>query len=186
MKKQKKTPHWIAKQELKDFDLLFCTGEAPLSKAIMAATGSRFSHVAHVRYTPAGELRIIDAQRDGYNPKKLEDWLEEYNYGVELVRDKALTAELMQQYAAREFDLVGKEYDVKGLAFLQPHRIIVSKINKFVRRSRPLPQQKDPAKRVYCSEVQAIIRGFAVVDLSPEELYCECVELRNYTVIKPK
>lgn len=184
MKKQKKALHWIASQELKDFDLLFCTGEAALSRAIMAATGSRFSHVAHVRYTPAGELRIIDAQRDGYNPKTLEDWIAEYNYDVELVRDERLTDELKQQYAAREFDLIGKEYDVKGLAFLQPHRIVVSKINKFVRRSRPLPEQKDPAKRVYCSEVQAIIRGFAVVDLSPEELYNECVTLRKYSVIK--
>lgn len=160
----------ISKDQLQEFDLLFCVRDTPLSEAIRTVSASEFSHVGHVR-VKAGKVAVVDAQADGYSAKRWEDWVAKYDYKFIVMRLPNMTAERIAELDAREHLLLGKEYDVKGLVIDQPKKQIVKFLNKFRRKQKEASaKQRNAEARLYCSEAEATLFGAPHTDLTPQEL----------------
>jgi len=165
---------------LQDFDILFCSRDTKLSKAIQTVTNSEFSHTAHVR-SHKGKLYVLDAQIDGYQMKPFDAWKEKYNYDFIAMRLDGLNhAECL----AREIEIVGKGYDFESLAFRQPKRLITRLLNKFRKVQKDdWNERENELTRVYCSEGTAYVIGLPEIQLTPKEVFHE-VTMRGGKVVK--
>lgn len=160
----------ISKDQLHEFDLLFCVRDTALSRAIRTVSASEFSHVGHVR-VKAGKVTVVDAQADGYSAKRWEDWVAKYDYKFIVMRLPYITPVKITELDAREHLLLGKEYDVKGLVIDQPKKQITKLLNKFRRKDKEASaKQRNAEARLYCSEAEATLYGAPHTDLSPQEL----------------
>jgi hypothetical protein len=171
--------------KLKDFDVLFCYGDGLLSKAIKAVTQSDFSHAAHFRIIN-GKAFVVDAQKNGLTARPFEDWQKEFEYTFIVMREPNLTALTIENYAQREFDLLGTRYDFESLTIRQPRKIVIEALNKLRKKKKDSWNEKSDAKevkRLYCSEHIATVRNFAEKQLTPKELLFECVQ-RGYKTIE--
>jgi len=175
----------ISSKDLRDFDVLFCVGDGVLSKAITTATQSEFSHVAHFRLIN-GKPYIVDAQKNGLTAKTWDDWVNEFNYRFVVLREPNLTALKLANYQEIEFDLLGTRYDYESLGFRHPKKIITNILNRFRKNKKDGWKERtdeQEVKRLYCSEHVATVRGFAEKQLTPQEVFTECM-LRGYKEVK--
>ena len=175
----------ISDKQLHDFDVLFCVGDGVLSKAITTATQSEFSHVAHFRIIN-GKSYIVDAQKNGLTAKSWDDWNKEFNYRFVPLREPNLTALKLATYNEKEFDLLGTRYDYESLGYRHPKKIITGILNRFRKKQKDGWKERtdeQEIKRLYCSEHIATVRDFAEKQLTPQEVFTECM-LRGYFEVK--
>ena len=68
-------------------DILLCTGDSALSKAIISTKGKqgKYSHTAQI-IVLNGIICVFDAQKEGSFPRKLEVWQSEFQYKYDLFR----------------------------------------------------------------------------------------------------
>lgn len=178
-------PKTVSSKDLKDFDVLFCVGDGVLSKAITTATQSEFSHVAHFRLIN-GKPYIVDAQKNGLTAKPWDAWVNKFNYRFVVLREPNLTALKLANYEEREFDLLGTRYDYESLGFRHPKKIITNILNRFRKKQKDGWKERtdeQEVKRLYCSEHIATVRGFAEKQLTPQEVFTECI-VRGYKEVK--
>lgn len=92
-------------------DIAICRGKSALSKTIMKATDSTWSHTAQFIWLN-NILYIFDAQANGVSLRKFEYWDSLYKYEFEIFRpDK-----VVKNYADYMLQFSGVPYDVKGLS----------------------------------------------------------------------
>lgn len=173
----------ISKEQLQEFDLLFCVRDTVLSQAIRTVSASEFSHVGHVR-VKAGKVTVVDAQADGYSAKRWEDWVAKYDYKFIVMRLPNMTAERITELDAREHLLLGKEYDFKGLLVDQPKKQITKFLNKFRKDKEASAKQKNADRVLYCSEAEATLYGSPDTALSPQE-FLEWIIDEGAKMVKP-
>jgi hypothetical protein len=96
---------------LQDGDILICRGKSELSEAIMLATKSNWSHTAQVQYVN-GILCIVDAQKEGFFPRRFDMWDMEFKYTFEVYR-----APKLDKYKYHEIitEMYGANYSFKML-----------------------------------------------------------------------
>ena len=130
--------------ELRAGDFLSCIGKGKLSKGIQAFTKSIVSHSAYV-IEIWGELYVIDSQRDGTNPRKLEDWLNKYGYSIIVHRRNRMTKDELKEQHKRAMSKSGlTPYDFKSLLWYQPRYLITGKWKG--------KKNENADSRFYCSE----------------------------------
>lgn len=153
---------------LKTGDVLNCTGKRFLSKAIMAATKSEFSHTA-LFIEIWGQPYIIDAQKDGVNLRPWNAWMDEYNYEIKVLRAPFTIQE--KTLAERALTKVGHTgYDFEGLFLRQPTKLLTGKWK----------EQGDTSERMYCSEYVAWVYCVEkAYRMSPQDFYEWCI-LNNF------
>lgn len=110
------------------FDILSCQGSSLISKGIRLFTGSRTTHTAQV-VSAWGQLYIIDAQKNGVNPKPFDEWVKKYNYKYTIHRPELEKLNVNEkQFNIRAFSKSGvKKYDFFSLFVRQPLFIITGK-----------------------------------------------------------
>jgi len=145
-----------------DFDFLFCRRKTALSFAIRLFTKGKWSHVGHIRKGADGKFYIVDAQKDGYEPKTLTYWLEKYKYEFKAMRDPNISYNI-EKYKQNEKEMLGIDYDFFGMA-RHAYKNIAELLNNF--RARKLPTWIDLSdrfedKRLYCSEGELRIVGYS-------------------------
>lgn len=129
--------------ELEPGDILSCTSNGWLGKMIQLITKSRISHSALV-IDIWGELYIIDSQKDGTNPRKLDDWMKRYSYKFQVHRpiDGKFNIKNIQK---RALSKSGKTpYDFKSLLWFQPIYVLTG---KWVGHTHEFAEEN-----MYCSE----------------------------------
>lgn len=106
-------------------DLVMCRGKRVVSKAIMRATKSNWSHAA-IFIKLEGRLFVIDAQRDGVNLRPFEAWHLKYNYEFEVFRSYSSNYQHAPNYVkSRAFQKIGVTgYDFESLIIRQPIKLI--------------------------------------------------------------
>lgn len=144
-------------------DVLHCIGKGFLAKAIRWFTRSKYNHTALV-VECWGETYIVDAQKNGVNPKPLEAWLKEYEYEILVARPPEMTDLEAKTFSIRAFQKVGLTgYDFQLLLIKHPWSIITGKWKKNMR---------DPKDKMVCSEyVGWVYRMLQAVRLTPQDLY---------------
>lgn len=150
--------------ELKTGDILHCRGNRLLSKLIMKFTKSRFSHTAIV-IECWGQLYIVDAQKNGVNPRPIKEWLKEFGYYFEVSRPSVIEN---KEVSIKAFSKVGStKYDFISLFWYQPKYILTGKW-----KGKP---SETADSRMYCSEYVAWI--YEIPNwwkLSPQEVFIYC------------
>lgn len=143
-------------------DILHCHGKTWVSKAIRWFTKSWVNHTAVV-VEVWGHTYIVDAQKNGVNPKPLEAWLKEYNYEIIVARPKTGPKD-PRTFSIRAFMKVGLTgYDYNSLIFRHPWAIITKK----------WARDKDTNdKRMVCSEYVAwLYQVEKPYRITPKKLY---------------
>jgi len=158
--------------ELKTGDILHCYGHGVISKLIRWFTKSWASHTAVV-VEVWGQIYIVDAQKNGTNPKPIEAWLREYEYDV-IVSRPTTGPKDTHAFSIRAFTKVGLTgYDFGSLFWKHPWSIITGKDLK-----------RDPNdERMVCSEYVAwlyhIENPFRMTPKMMKE-YCEREDFINF------
>ena len=157
---------------LKPGDILFCTGDRFLSKSIMWATDSEFSHVA-LYVEVWGIPFVIDAQKDGIQFRMYENWQREYNYKVRAFRAPyKIDPKAISMRAGTKAGFTG--YDMVSLLLRHPIALLTGSWQ----------EKKDVEDKMTCSEfvawVYAIHRSYR---MSPQDLY-EWALLNKFIEIK--
>ena len=149
--------------ELKTGDVLHCTGNKLLAKAIMKATKSSVSHTA-LFVEIWGRPYIIDAQKDGVNVRPFEAWQKEYNY--KYIVHRAPFRFDREEFAVKAMTKVGNTaYDFEGLLIKQPIEILTGRYRR----------KRNQDERMYCSEFVAWCYGIDdSYRMSPEDLLQWC------------
>lgn len=159
---------------VQDFDFAFCRSKRPLSVLIRVFTTGKWSHIAHFRKDENGTVYVVDAQRDGYEPKPLDEWLKRYKYEFIVVRSSNIDKNVM---IAREQSLLGLNYDFLGLG-RHAFKNVAELLNKV--RAQKIPtwidlSQRFEDKRLYCSEAELKMIGLNL-QLDPNEAYPVFIE----------
>lgn len=148
--------------QLKTGDILHCTGARLLARLVMFFTRSKISHTAIV-ICVWDQLYVIDAQKNGVNPKPLQDWLDYYKYKIKVSRNFSLFNE--KNLSIRCFSKVGlTSYDFVSLLFYQPWYLLTE---RWIGKTK-----ENSTKRMYCSEyVGWCLEIENYWELSPEDIY---------------
>ena len=133
--------------ELKQGDLVFCSGQEVLSKGIELVTGSPFSHVLMVwRPWDSSEwLTLESTDNKGVHLGIFADYVNSYNGNLVLGRRPSLTDSQITQQLNTGFTLLDYSYD-----YAEEGSIVARKLLRF------LPVIK-PKKELYCSGLQQAI-----------------------------
>jgi hypothetical protein len=128
-------------------DLVFCSGQAVVSKGIEGVTGSPFSHVLMVwrPWVSSPWLTLESTDTKGVHVGMFGDYVDGYDGDLVLTRRPALTAEQIEEQLNVGFTLLDDSYD-----YVEEGSIVARKLLKF------LPDIK-PAKELYCSGLQQAI-----------------------------
>lgn len=149
--------------QLKTGDILHCTGHSLLSKIIRWFTKSKINHTGIV-VEVWDQVYVIDAQKNGVNPKPLEAWLKEYNYDVIISRPGDIN---VREFCIKAFSKVGLTgYDFENLIIKHPLSIVRGKWVK----------DKDPNDdKMICSEYVAWVFDIdKPYRITPAKLYEYC------------
>lgn len=148
--------------ELKTGDILHCKGKSLLSKLIMFFTSSKFSHSALVVET-WGQLYVVDAQKNGVNPRPLLDWIKHYNYDVKV--SVPIVEFDVKAFSIKCFSKVGfTPYDFVSFLVYQPYYLITG---KWVGKTN-----ENANGSMYCSEfVGWIHQSPNYWELSPKDIF---------------
>ena len=157
---------------LKTGDVLICSSNRLLSRAIKKVTKSKFSHAA-IFIEVWGQPFIMDAQRDGINIRPFDKWMEKYNYEILVyTTSNTFDPKELSLRAATKSGCTG--YDFASLIWRYPVSIITGKWH----------EKNDKDERMTCSEFVAWVFG---VDrsyrMSPEYLFVWCKMNYFYEVI---
>lgn len=154
--------------ELRTGDILHCTGKSWISKAIRWWTKSQYSHTA--MYVEVwGQPYIVDAQKDGFNLRPYDKWMQKYEYEFDISRSPfAKSKANRKELAVRALSKVGvTAYDFESLLLRQPYKIITGKWRK----------RKKENDRMYCSEAIAWIHGVKdAYKMTPQDFYEHCLK----------
>lgn len=153
-------------------DVFLCTGKSFLSRAIMRVTKSKRSHVA-LFIEIWGQPYVIDAQKNGVNPKPLKEWQEEYDYNFDVLRPPVEMVQDEKQFSIRAFSKVGlTAYDFMSLIIRHPLRALGNRW-----------KEKRPYDRMTCSEYVVWVFGAErAYRMHPGEVEEWCLQ-NNFTKI---
>jgi hypothetical protein len=146
--------------ELQAGDVLHCTSKGFLARAIQWFTKSRINHTALV-IELQGKLFVIDSQRDGTNPRPLQEWMDKFNYEFCFHRPLNHDIEVIQVRALAKSGHTS--YDFAALLWHQPVYILTGKW---------IGRRHTADKKMFCSEYVAWVYNFPNWHkLSPQALY---------------
>lgn len=127
---------------LKVGDILICRGTRIISKMIMKATRSQWSHSA-LYVEIWGQPSIIEAQKNGVNAKPFKVWVDKWDYEYTIFRHRSEFNE--KELSLRAFEKSGETgYDFISFIIRHPWRLLGG---KFKYRG-----EDKESKRMICSE----------------------------------
>ena len=144
-------------------DVLHCTGNSFLSKAIQLFCRSRINHTAFV-IEIAGIFYVIDSDAKGVNPKLLGKWFEKNNYKFYVSRPdsniyniQALTDRALSKAGVTNYDFIS----------LSIHQVKYQLTGKWTGKT-----DIGAEKRMYCSEFVAWVFELKNwYSLSPQDVF---------------
>ena len=132
-------------KELRTGDILHCKSKRTLGKLIRWFTRSDFASHTAVIVECWGQLYVVDAQRDGVNPRPIKAWKKKFNYEVIVARPKTGVKD-PKAFSIRAFTKVGNTgYDFTSLILKYPLWTITGKWKS----------NTDPEEKMFCSEYVA-------------------------------
>lgn len=138
--------------QVRQGDLVFCSGQAKVSKGIEGLTGSPFSHVLMVwrPWVSSPWLTLESTDDKGVHVGMFSDYVDKYDGDLVLTRRDALTQSQIVTQLNAGFALLDDSYD-----YAEEASIAARKLLKF------LPDIK-PAKELYCSGLQQAIAAYTI------------------------
>ncbi len=129
-------------------DVLLCRRNSFLSRAILffqkiRKKHTRWTHVAQC-VDIWGETYIVDAQKNGVNPRPFKEWMKEFGYDFQIVRPKSQFFRSPTFYKIALSKVGSTKYDFASLLLWQPLYIITGKWRG--------KQHNRATGRMYCSE----------------------------------
>lgn len=119
------------RKQVKDGDLLLCSGNATFSKLIQTATHSNFSHVGFVMWLqPLGRLMVLESVESiGVRSVPLSSYLQDYNGSGTAYPGRFLIARhsgigngaLSAGFAKFAIDMLGHSYDQDEIVRIAAH-----------------------------------------------------------------
>lgn len=143
-------------------DILICRADRIISKLIMKATHSHWSHTA-LYVELWGQPSIIEAQSKGIFPKLYEDWKTKWNYEYIVFRKKEIDQKEIQLKA---FSKCGGKtaYDFESFIIRQPIKLITGKW-----RDRG---EETEGRKMICSEFTGWVYNLPKwYSMTPQEQY---------------
>jgi len=135
----------IESKDLKTGYILHCRRNTILSRLIRWFTRSTFANHSAIVIECWGQLYVVDAQKDGVNPRPLEAWRKEFGYEV-IVASPIVGPKDLNAMSIRAFTKVGNTgYDFKSLIFKYPWWTLTGKWK----------EELDPEAKMFCSEFVA-------------------------------
>jgi hypothetical protein len=132
-------------KDLKTGDILHCNSNRLLSKMIRWVTKSNFANHTAVVVECWGQLYVVDAQKDGVNPRPIDQWYKDFSYKVIVARPK-IGPKDPKAFSIKAFTKVGNTaYDFASLIVKYPLWAITGKWKK----------ESDPQEKMFCSEYVA-------------------------------
>lgn len=130
----------LNKHELQNGDVLHCTSQGFIAKAIRLFTRSRVNHTALV-IEIWNELFIIDSQANGTNLRPIKEWNKKYNYSYVIDRPNRFAVAQREKAVS----VIGTTpYDFKSLLWYQPVYILTGRWRG--------KRHDEAIERLYCSE----------------------------------
>lgn len=165
--------------EIKAGDILHCKSDGFLGRNIQRVTGSIYNHTAFA-IEIYGDIYIVDAQRGGIIPRRLDLWLERYDYKIDIHRNKYWTKEDIDSLCVRAMSKSGETpYDFASLFLYQPIYNIFG-----VWKGK---RNEDADSRMYCSEyIGWIVRLPGYYKMSPGVVFDELDLRYEYKFIKAR
>lgn len=154
-------------------DILHCRGKGILSRLILWATKSTWSHTAifiEIWHQPY----ILEAQRKGVHVIPFDEWLKKYGYNFEVSRNTYLTD--YKLYATSALSKVGTTgYDFVSLLIRGPWSLITGKWKR----------KKFEEDRMFCSEyalwTHAVEKAYR---MSPHQVYEYCISVNGWASVE--
>lgn len=144
-------------KKLGNVAVLHCHGEGVIARIIGEATQSKYTHTA-IFSLEDGKPYIYDAQSDGFQRRKWQDWVKKYRYEYTATDGKLVDFTVVKE-------MLNTPYDHVSLFFRQPVKLIT---DEWI-----LDKMSD--KRLYCSEAVAKSMHFSdAKELSPKDLRIKC------------
>lgn len=132
-------------ERIRPGDLLFCSGQQAISRAIEGETLSPWSHVL-MAWTPgpwAAQWLTLEATfGKGVHVGLLADYVDRYNGDIVLARRPVLALPMIEAELARGFSLLDDSYDWQQEVSVAARKLV---------KSLPLLQ---PRQELYCSGLQ--------------------------------
>ncbi len=155
--------HQEVRQQLKNGDVLLCSGSGVFSAMIQQATGSVWSHVAFVlRLDSIDRVMLLESVEPiGVRTVRLSKYLEDYGNdgrgypgGMAIIRNREFATRIdaakLKQLSQYAIDLFGYPYDKEEIAKIAA-RILASKVPFTSRQMRKIA----PDREFICSEYVA-------------------------------
>lgn len=113
-------------RELQSGDLVFCCGQAAVSKAIEAMTASPFSHVLMAWLPPDSDvwLTIESTFHRGVHVGRLSDYVDRYDGDLVLARRPALSKEDIRKARDAGLRVLEDRYDWQQEVSMVGHRLL--------------------------------------------------------------
>ena len=139
----------LVTKDLKTGDILHCNSGRVLSRLIRWFTRSDFANHTAVVVECWGQLYVVDAQKDGTNPRPIEQWYRDFGYQVIVARPN-IGPKDPKAFSIKAFTKVGNTaYDFVSLILKYPFWTITGKWKK----------ESDPESKMFCSEYVAWLWG---------------------------
>lgn len=140
-------------------DVLHCTSNGWLARAIKKITKSKVNHTA-LAIECWGELFIIDSQKEGTHLRPFNQWIDEMKYTYQVSRPINFTSDQKNKAVSK----IGfTPYDFMSLILWQPLYILTGKWHGH--------REDKATKRMYCSEYVAYVFDLPKWwDKSPQEV----------------
>lgn len=115
----------LDEDSLKTGDLLICSADRVISKAIKAFTGSKVSHTAHV-VKVHGKVLIVEAQMRGVHIITYEEWVKRYGYKYVVARPQHMPNR--NDFARDAFSKTSfRNYDIRAILIDFPWFLMTGK-----------------------------------------------------------
>ncbi len=160
--------------QVQDGDVLHCSSNGIIGRAIKKFTKSKLNHTALVIQI-WDKLFVIDAQANGVNLKTFEDWVKVYKYKYKVSRPKVWNKE-MKIKAISKVGITG--YDFASLLVYQPLYLLTGKW---------YGKKKHADSKMYCSEYVSWVFNLPEwYANSPQDVYDKMVASNDFTEVKIK
>lgn len=125
-------------------DLVFCSGQADISKTIEKETNSPFSHVLQL-WLPSGAtewLTLESTINHGVHVGRFTEYIDKYDGNLVLTRRENLSAEAIIAIRNKFFTILDDQYDWKTEVGIVAHKLLAA------------VKVPNPKKEYYCSGAQ--------------------------------
>lgn len=169
----------IPEKDLRTGDILVCSANRIISRAIKWFSKSEFSHTAQV-IRAYGEILVVEAQMNGVHVLDYNSWVKKYGYKYYTIRADRDLSESPSDFAKKALSKTAQNnYDIKAIFYEFPYYYMTGRWIGPKTEAEALIDNK-----WNCSTLTAWLFDFEDWwKFSPEDVYQECLKTPKFRVL---